>query len=661
MTKTTSVQSAGLSGIVRSVVPDQLDLRDRPYMPPVGVIPEHTLEPKTRIPVLNQGQTSACTGFALSSVVYHLLHSAGHKPADCEVSPFMLYSMARRYDEFPGDPKIDTGSSARGAMTGWFKYGACKANLWPSEPMPMQVQQPKDDWWLDAVLRPLGAYYRVEPRSITDMHVALNEVGILYATAACHRGWGEGMGVKGTGLWHIPSQQALPTDGGHAFAIVGYNHDGFIIQNSWGTDWGSAGRAVLQYEDWLDNAMDCWVAQLGVVTDLHTEIANAPSLRTLNGKVHIASNSTLRSREINPFIINMENNGHLSNTGDYRTNDGDIDALVTQHLPVARDAWGLGKNDPIDIAIYAHGGLTSESDAAQTAAKWIPALYDARIFPIFLMWETDLMSTLKNRLEDALMGEPRMAGGLLDVTKKWWNERLEKLLAHPGSKIWGEMKKNGAAISETPDSGGIKLYNACTNSPLFADPSKVRLHLIGHSAGAIVHSYVVKELCERNWIFESVNFMAPAVRMDVFEECVAPHLQSGKVNRLNQFHLADDVEQKDPTCKPLLDYGRSLLYLVSQSFESGKVTPILGMEKYFDAVADRLPNVNAWTAPCAQSRSTTHGGFDDDASTMASVIALIKGQNITPNATSSTAQMIRPKSKTSGQAHPAARRRSKAM
>ena len=207
---------------------------------------------------------------------------------------------------------------------------------------------------------------------------------------------------------------------------MGYNRDGFIIQNSWGSDWGTAGRAVLPYEDWLDNAMDCWVAQLGVVTELHTEIANATS---------------------------------LSNTGDYRTNDGDIDALVTHHLDIARCTWSLDENEPVDIAIYAHGGLTSESDAAQTAAKWIAALYDAKIFPIFLMWETELMSTLKDRLEDALTGEPRLAGGWLDDAKKclddkWRNERLEKMLAHPGTKTWGEMKKNGAAISLAPDSGG---------------------------------------------------------------------------------------------------------------------------------------------------------------------------------------------------------------
>ena len=482
----------------RSAVPDRLDLRDRLYQPPVAVVPDLVFAPKTNIPVLDQGQTNACTGFALASVVYQLQHSAKRKRMDCCVSPFMLYSMARRYDEFPGDPNADTGSSLRGAMKAWYKHGACSDRLWTSEAMPTaQVTKSSDDWWLDAVQRPLGAYYRVDTRSVTDMHVALNEIGILYASAVCHSGWDEGFSNTShtkSGYWMIPRRKASISDGGHAFAIVGYNQDGYIIQNSWGTGWGTKGRAVLPYEDWLDNAMDCWVAQLGVVTDLHLEIARSTTLRMDAGKVQLASESSLRTREISPFIINMENNGRLSNTGDFRTQESDITALVTHHLGKARTTWGLSKNDPVDIAIYAHGGLTSEDTAGETAAKWIPALYEHKIFPIFLMWETDLWSTLKGRLADVLAGQQRPTGGLFDGVKNWWNERLEKLLAKPGTAIWSEMKQNADAISNTDESGGMKLYQACRQSPYFADLSKVRLHLVGHSAGAILHSHVVDRL-----------------------------------------------------------------------------------------------------------------------------------------------------------------------
>ncbi len=46
------------------------------------------------------------------------------------------------------------------------------------------------------------------------------------------------------------------------------------------------------------------------------------------------------------------------------------------------------------------------------------------------------------------------------------------------------------------------------------------------------------------------------------------------MKRYQQFHLSEKAEEDDPTCSP---YRRSLLYLVSESFEHGVQTPILGM------------------------------------------------------------------------------------
>ena len=45
------------------------------------------------------------------------------------ISGFMLYSMARRYDEWPGERY--SGSSARGAMKGWVAHGVARQELWP--------------------------------------------------------------------------------------------------------------------------------------------------------------------------------------------------------------------------------------------------------------------------------------------------------------------------------------------------------------------------------------------------------------------------------------------------------------------------------------------------------------------------------------------------
>jgi len=257
------------------------------------------------------------------------------------------------------------------------------------------------------------------------------------------------------------------------------------------------------------------------------------------------------------------------------------------------------------------------------------------------MWETDLWSTLKDKFEDLTHPEARTTGGPLEALETWKNQRIERLLVVPGTAVWGEMKKNADQISVEKDlpkgpdgkpdlrfqSGAVLLYQDALASNFFKDPSKIRLHLIGHSAGAILHSYVIDRLTD--WKFETVNFMAPAVRVDLFKNNVLPAIGT-RVKRYNQFHLNDDIEQKDPTCKMLLTYSRSLLYLVSQSFEEGVATPILGMQKYFDNLIPASGNINVFTAPGADSQSTTHGGFDDDCVTVNKVVSLIKNAPIPP-------------------------------
>ena len=51
---------------------------------------------------------------------------------------------------------------------------------------------------------------------------------------------------------------------GHFFVGVGYNDVGFLVQNSWGSQWGRGGFATLPYDDWLASAYDAWVARPGV-------------------------------------------------------------------------------------------------------------------------------------------------------------------------------------------------------------------------------------------------------------------------------------------------------------------------------------------------------------------------------------------------------------
>jgi N-acetylmuramidase len=642
----------------RPVKPDRVDLRDWYYRPSITRAPPPVLMPHNPRFVADQGDTSACTGFALATTIEYLLDRAG-RPIE-RISGHMLYSMARRYDEWAGNENQDEGSSLRGALKGWSRHGASALKLWQRSGMP-KATNGAEDWWLDSMRRPLGAYYRLPLDVESDLHCALMDVGVIYASALTHSGW-DALTTQSP-LDPPTTPEEIPViecrqgdeDGGHAFAIVGYTSDGFIVHNSWGTRWGRGGLGVLRYADWRQNAMDCWVAQLGVVTLEHQRVAQASTLRLagedesrpvrkLAGSptVVLSSDPQLANHEISPFVIDMQNEGRLSERGRFRTSPADLAFLLEHHLlQQACVRWGIGRNDTIDVAIYAHGGLVGEEAAARSARQWIPLLYGNRIFPIFLMWETDGLSTIFNLVEDALRGDDeRVSANWLerfrDRVIDWKNERIEGLTRKPGGAMWRQMKDNADDISSTRRSGVVLLFQELIRLSAKAHLPKLRLHLIGHSAGAIVQSHLAPRAIERGFEVASLNLLAPALRVDDFASRLGEVVRSKSI-RVLVAHLNDATERADPTCKP---YGHSLLYLVSRAFEAGGVdVPLLGMERHLvPAVASHAwgPQISRLSSPGIPYRAndplteaTSHGGLDDDIAVQDAVIRHIKGKDWT--------------------------------
>ncbi|MEO8740110.1 MAG: peptidase C1A papain [Casimicrobiaceae bacterium] len=594
------------------------------YTPQVEHAPAQQIlpPPPAHHPVLNQASTDACTGFGLATVIHVLLSRRDRKLA-AQVAPFMLYGMARHYDNLPGTGAAN-GSSCRGALKAWFKHGACELDFWPKLAEPKATG--KVDWWDDGVRRPLGAYYRVERRSVVDMQAALNDAAVLYVSADTHPGWDIGSRLtakrkKSTAIWKIPFGTPASGGGGHAFAIIGYTADGFIIQNSWGKDWGSKGLAVLTYADWLINSWDCWVAQLGVVTRLHEAAAEGNAV--LRHGVHGVHTGVIDIHAISPHVVDTGNNGELSQTGQFHTTPGDLDELVTFIMPDQRQQWGIPANQKMDVVLYAHGGLVSEQAAANTAATWIGLLKDQQIFPIFFMWESGIVETIEDEIKNVLgLSRERPTGGPLDAADAWWSDRLEgsaRVIAKP---LWDRMKQNARLITQNPLGGANLLFQRLDGSR-----SDVRLHLVGHSAGAIIHAYLADWLVAQGWTIESLSLLAPACRTDVFAQFLLPHLQSGKIARMAQFHLSDPVEDNEGGMRVALGYKRSLLYMISNGLEEARNISILGMQKYFnrDVAPLNLANVQVRVAPSSLATDAAkHGAFDDDSLTQGSVIANIE-------------------------------------
>lgn len=639
MAKTTPGTTLTLAQRRLDARPDTVDFRDRMYEATLVEVPPRidlAAYKKKGVPILDQGREGACTGFGLAAVANYLLRSRKVQPDKTPVSPRMLYEMAKRYDEWPGE-KYE-GSSARGAMKGWYKHGVCASAEWPYDPKKPDpyITQTRA---VDALNRPLGAYYRVNHKDLVAMHAALAEVGILYATATVHQGWDQVDSQTGV----IPLVEGI--QGGHAFAIVAYDHRGLWIQNSWGTSWGLNGFALVTYDDWLANGSDVWVARLAVPV-LMQQTATVVAVGTMVSAPSLASTYA----DLRPHVISIGNDGRLRPTDTFGTTEHDVVEIFERTLPRTIKSWKRKR-----LLLYAHGGLVAEDVALQRVAEYREALLKAEIYPLAFVWKTDYWTTVKNILTDAV--RQRRPEGLWDTAKDFMLDRVDDVLEPlarmlSGKAVWDEMKEN--ALLSSKDPGGGARFVLEQLAALMRRDTSIELHVLGHSAGSIFLAPIVQTLTSKgaipngpmkgekghNQTIATCTLWAPACTVDLFKQAYLPGITSSAIGRFTLFTLTDQAE-RDDHCANI--YHKSLLYLVSNAFEAipripvirKEGTPILGMEKFVtDDTALRTlfavgkadwikaPNGDAIGTKTA-SRSQSHGDFDDDGPTLQATLARI--------------------------------------
>lgn len=616
---------------------DTTDFRDIMFVPTLIEVP--TTIPvadylEHKVPVLDQGEEGACTGFGLATVAHYLLRRRRVVPDTANVSAQMFYNMARRYDEWPGEDY--EGSSARGAMKGWHKHGVCSWSDWPFPAKKNDKTGLTEARTANALQRPLGAYFRVNHQDLIAMHSAIAEVGVLYATASVHTGWQE---VAKDGM----IRQAADIIGGHAFAIVAYDQEGFWIQNSWGKTWGKGGLGHISYDDWLSNGTDTWVARLGAPVTLRATAATTIAHASTSGQ-----SAAYAYADIRPHIVSIGNDGALRPGGDYGTTADELRQIFEDDIPRVIGPWKRPK-----ILLYAHGGLVGETAAVQRVAEYRKALLDGEVYPLAFIWHSDYWTTITNILTDAV--RRRRPEGALDSAKDFLLDRLDDALeplarALTGKAEWSEMKEN-ALLASKPGRGARLVMEHVTG--LLARFPELEIHVVGHSAGAIFHAPLVQLMTSVGTIaggpmagdvglglqIKTCTLWAPACTVELFKEAYLPAVQKQTVGRFALFALSDEAEQDD-NCAGI--YHKSLLYLVSNALEEVQRiplvrdgTPLLGMKKFIDSdpairsffssgKADLViaPNDLA-VGSTGGSGARHHGDFDDDLATVAATFARI--------------------------------------
>ncbi|MEO8494929.1 MAG: caspase family protein, partial [Planctomycetota bacterium] len=335
---------------------------------------------------------------------------------------------------------------------------------------------------------------------------------------------------------------------------------------------------------------------------------------------------------LRPHVVNL-NNGAFAASGQYETSPSDVDAIFNEHLKRALNEV-QARGEKLRLMIYAHGGLTTESSGLAMASGLISWWKANGIYPIYFVWETGFWGTLGQMVKSWWQGTRAVTRDLADFTSDPVIELAAQQLG--GVKVWSGMKRS-AELAVDADGGARyvaeRLAKFCQQHG-----DDVELYAVGHSAGSIFHSHFIPTAKALGVPpFEAAYFLAPAIRVDEFQQRLAPLVGKGKgIERLSMFTMSKDWE-KDDNCFDL--YRKSLLYLIYYGLEPERKTPILGLDESLrnDPALRKMFGLNGaasnvgdvvWAKSTATtgrnaSQSTTHGGFDNDPATMESVVRRI--------------------------------------
>lgn len=595
---------------------DVADLRDQHYRPSLIHLNQEEIPTSEALNVRDQGGLPTCTGFALAAVLDCLRGGTKSRPP---VSTVMLYNMARLHDDLPDNGQL--GSTLRAALKGLFHNGVCKETLAPYQKF---AQDGVNSWELDTASAKdasevsLGAYYRLH-HVVNDYHAAIKETGAILVSARIHDGW-KTQNENGE-IEYPKTKREL-----HAFAIVGYTTEGFLVQNSWGKDWGGLGGlpqgvALWTYKDWFENVQDAWVLRLGISSPSAFNFKVASNFGLLADPTKTAQILAPRRQDVFGHYLNLDD-GSFVKKGRF-TQDAGCIRTISKLLTGA--SKGVDENPPCKhLLMFAHGALTKRRDCAKRIRAWKAAFRRNGIYPMHIMWQTGFNSYVVDLLADVLL----KTKGRMGSNGEHLDERLEEMARPLGRKLWRDLQVSAKeTFSEGRD--GAKSINQILNVVRLSPGMQV--HFVGVSAGSFLLSEFVGIMQDLEHKLSTATLFAPACSVDHYRTKV--QWQVGRtIGSVRQFNLSPHREEKDSVDV----YNKSLLHLVSNSLEQTKGRRLLGLQSDVElelAASKPLPEDHEIIVAGEDSSSLTnaksHQGFERDKSTMNSLLEHILGKKPT--------------------------------
>ncbi|HET9068802.1 MAG TPA: C1 family peptidase [Amaricoccus sp.] len=583
---------------VGGIVNDPIDVRDRPYEPTLAPLAPH-LWPDPRVLAAlrdpaspwglprSQGDEGTCGGQALGALI-DLQRIAAEVAEPYPVSARMLYQTARLKRDVGGEE----GVSLRDVIKGFYNYGVCRDALWPyragDEPGQLSIERARDAKNLS-----LGAYYRLRP-NLNTYHAALHETGAILVSAELHDGWRHDRVREAAGTIVAPrpgqARGALGAER-HAFVVLGYTPEGFLVLNSWGRDWGGLippattppavtpgeaateaapptpvpGLALWRYDDWADTIMDGWVLRLGVGAAEAFEFSIGDQGLGFGAEGAAAASPRVRSTPVHAILGNFL---HLDD-GDFVASGAFVSTRRT--LDETRRLLEEDAASPKPyrgVLLTFAGGLAGLSDAADHVARWKRSVKDAGWYPFSILWCVDYVEQAQSVLD----GVFRDAGKRAGAPGPRLDRVIEELAHGIGRALWRDI---GRAAERAARPGGPLHDLAYAGAGLLATRPDFSLRIVTESEGAIALAALLRAMRTEPFsaeagpffeMLESVDLVAPPLEVGEFF-ALAADLDAGwsaaRPDRRLRVHLPDARDEKRLAVPP---YGLSYFELVRRAF-----------------------------------------------------------------------------------------------
>ena len=226
------------------------DDRDFPYVP-VATYPAVLQHRNLVGEIEDQGTIGSCSANSTVSACEFLLSKAG-KPRS--LSRLFNYYVTRQLEDRLGQE----GAVLRNAVKQAAKLGLPDESVWDYITSKAETAPPPEVY-AEAAKHKVLRYERIQPGTpAEEVHAIKSAISEGFPVVFGMPVTQQWMRMRGGDITYRGVTDKDPAVGAHAMTIIGYSLDFFVVENSWGKEWGDGGLGYIPVTQ-VSSFFEAWV------------------------------------------------------------------------------------------------------------------------------------------------------------------------------------------------------------------------------------------------------------------------------------------------------------------------------------------------------------------------------------------------------------------